>query len=170
MTKLERRDCWPNSLTCKNCNVIIGLCFKREMKRRYIYKMQKLCKNSGFGQVDKRRPVNLDSELFENIVNQVKEIVLLIISIILSLRSNSNIYLTIHLISMKLLAILRIIYRSAYRNNSNYISLLMAMYLYSAGVKVNAIMLLNHLGLSVLYNLLFKKLRDIKAHSVAFIK
>lgn len=42
------------------------------------------------------------------------------------------------------------------------------MYLYSAGA--DAITLLNHLGLSVPYNSLLRKLRDIKAHSAAFIK
>ena len=44
------------------------------------------------------------------------------------------------------------------------------MYLYSAGAKVDAIILINHLRLSVLYNSLLQKLRDIKAHSTAFIK
>ena len=44
------------------------------------------------------------------------------------------------------------------------------MYWYLAGAKVDAITLLNHFGLSVLYNSLFKKLRDIKTHSATFIK
>lgn len=46
----------------------------------------------------------------------------------------------------------------------------MAIYLYSTGAKVNAIILLNYLELFVSYNLLLQKLRDIKAHSTAFIK
>lgn len=86
-----------------------------------------------------------------------------------SLRSNSDTRLTPHLALMKLLAVLVIMYRLAHQNNSNYIHPLMAMYLYSTRVKVDAITLLNHLGLSVLYNLLLRKLRDIKAHSIAFI-
>lgn len=140
------------------------------MEKRYTYEVQKLCKSSGFGQVDKSRPGDLDREPLENIVNQAKETVPLIISMMLSLRSNSDTRLTSHLASMKLLAVLVIMCRSAHRNNSNYIPLLMAMYLYSAGAKVDAIMLFNYLGLSVLYNSLLRKLRDIKAHSATFIK
>ena len=89
---------------------------------------------------------------------------------ILSLRSNSDTLLTSHLALMKLLAVFIIMCRSAHRNNSNYIPFLVIMYLYSAGAKVNAITLLNHLGLSVLYNSLLRKLRDIKGHSIVFIK
>lgn len=71
---------------------------------------------------------------------------------------------------MKLLTILIVMCRSAHWNNRNYIPLLVAMYLYLAVAKVNAITLLNHLRLSILYNLLMQKLRDIKAYSTAFIK
>lgn len=71
---------------------------------------------------------------------------------------------------MKLVAILVILCRSAHRNNSNYVPLLVAMYLYSAGARVDAITLLNHLGISVLYNVLLRKLRSITASSSAFIK
>ena len=71
---------------------------------------------------------------------------------------------------MKLLAILVILCRSAHRNNSNYFPLLVAIYLYSAGAKVDAITLLNHLGLSVSYNVLLKRLRSIMSSSAAFIK
>lgn len=70
----------------------------------------------------------------------------------LSLRFNSNIYLTSYLVSIKLLAAFIIMCKSAHWNNSNYILLLVAMYLYLAGAKVDAIMLLNHFGLFVLYN------------------
>ena len=71
---------------------------------------------------------------------------------------------------MKLVTILVIICRLVHQNNSNYIPLFVAMYLYSASAKVDAITLLNHLGLSVSYNVLLRKLRDIKASSTAFIK
>lgn len=93
---------------------------------------------------------------------------------VLGVSSNSDAYLTSHLasyqVSMKFLTIFAVMCRSAHRNTSNYIFLLMAIYLYSAGAKVNAIILLNHLGLSVSYNSLLRKLRDIKANSTAFIK
>lgn len=167
MTESERGDCWPGFLICKDCNIMIRLCFRREMEKRYTHKVQKLCKSS---EVDKSRPGNLNQEPFKSIINQAKEIAPLITSIILSLRSNSNICLTSHLASIKLLAVLIFMCRSAHRNNSNYIPLLVAMYLYLARAKVDAITLLNHLGLSVLYNSLLQKLRDIKAPNAAFIK
>lgn len=87
----------------------------------------------------------------------------------LSLRSNFNICLTSYLTSIKLLAVFIIICRSAYQNNSNYIPFFMAIYFYSAGAKVDLIILLNCFRLSVLYNLFRRKLRDIKAYSIVFI-
>lgn len=71
---------------------------------------------------------------------------------------------------MKLVAIFIIIYRLAHRNNNNYIFFLIAMYMYSAGARVDAITLLNYLGISVLYNILIRKLRNITTSSIAFIK
>lgn len=46
----------------------------------------------------------------------------------------------------------------------------MARYLYSIEIKVDTITLLKYLDLYVLYNLLLRKRRDIKAHSTVFIK
>lgn len=93
---------------------------------------------------------------------------------IFGISSNSDAHLTSHLAfyqaSMKLLTILVDICRSVYQNISNYIPLFMAMYLYSAGTKADAITLLNYFRLLVSYNLLLKKLRDIKAYSTTFIK
>lgn len=71
---------------------------------------------------------------------------------------------------MKVVAIFVILCRSAHQNASNYFPLLVAIYLYLAGAKVDAITLLNHLGFSILYNVLLRKLEDIKASSTAFIK
>lgn len=68
---------------------------------------------------------------------------------------------------MKIVAILVILCRSAHRNNSNYLPLLIALYLYSAGARVSAITLLNHLGLSVSSDVLQKKLKDITTSSIA---
>lgn len=92
----------------------------------------------------------------------------------LDVSSNSDayliFYLTFHQALMKLLTILVVICRSAYQNTSNYILLLMAIYLYSASTKVNTITLLNYIRLFMSYNLFLRKLRDIKAYSTAFIK
>ena len=69
ITKSKHRGRWPGFLTCKDCNVMIRLCFRREMERRYTHEVQKLCKSFGFGQVDKNRPGDLDREPLESIVN-----------------------------------------------------------------------------------------------------
>lgn len=71
---------------------------------------------------------------------------------------------------MKLVAILVILWRSAHRNNSKYLPLLVAVYLYSAGVRVDVVTVLNYLGLSVSHNMLLKKLRGIRLSSMAWIK
>lgn len=76
--------------------------------------MQKLCKTPKFGRVDKNWFENLNQELLEDIVNQVKEIALLITNIILSLRSNSDTCLISYLISIKLLIVLVIMCKSAH--------------------------------------------------------
>ena len=174
MTESERESCWPGFLTCKDCNLMIGLCFRREIESKCSNEVQKLCKSSGFGQADKDWPRDLNREPLEDIVNQAKKTAPLITSMVLGVSSNFDAhlisYLAFHQASMKLLTILVVMYRSAHRNNSNYIFLFLVMYLYSAGAKVDAITLLNHLGLFVLYNLLLQKLRDIKAHNTAFIK
>lgn len=46
----------------------------------------------------------------------------------------------------------------------------MALYMYSAELKVDAITFLNHLRLSVSYKVLFKKLRDITLANKLYIK
>lgn len=71
---------------------------------------------------------------------------------------------------MKIVAILVILCHSAHRNNSNYVPLLIGLYLYSAGARVDAITLLNHFGLSVSYEVLQKKLNDITTSSISWIK
>lgn len=70
---------------------------------------------------------------------------------------------------LKLVAIPVIICRSVYLNNSNYILLLIGMYLYSAGTRVDAITLLNYLGILVLSTVYMKRLRDITTSSIVFI-
>lgn len=84
--------------------------------------------------------------------------------------SRNSLETNTHLVSMKLIAILTILCRSAHRNNSNYLPLIIGLYLYSAGARVDAITLLNRLGLSVSYDALQKKLRKISQASKQWIK
>lgn len=95
---------------------------------------------------------------------------LLLTSIVQSIGLLSMSAMIFHLALMKLLAILVILYRSAHWNNSNYFPLPVAIYLYLAGVKVDAITLLNCLGLSILYYVLLKRLRSIILARATFIK
>ncbi len=143
------------------------------MEKRYNCEVQTLCKNSGFRSIKCNQPGDLDRALLESIVNQVKETVPLMTSLVFSvglITTTSSTHLTSHLASMKLIAILVIICRSAHQNNSNYLPLLVAMYRNSADAQVDAITLLNYLSLSILYNVLLKTLRNIKNSSAAFIK
>lgn len=78
--------------------------------------------------------------------------------------------MTSHFASMKLLAILVIFYKSAHWNNSKRFLFLVIIYFYLAKAKIDAITLLNYLGLSILYNMLLKKLKSITLANTTFIK
>ena len=60
-----------------------------------------------------------------------------------------------------IIVILIILCRSTHQNNTSYIPFAISFYLYSADTCVNAITLLNHLGLSVFYDTLQKKLQKL---------
>lgn len=76
----------------------------------------------------------------------------------------------LHLISMKIISVLVIPCRLAHWNNSNYFSLLVTLYIYSTSAKIDAITFLNHLGLSVSYKVLQKKLHEITLMQKKWIK
>lgn len=71
---------------------------------------------------------------------------------------------------MKIVIILVILCWSAHQNISNYISLLLALYMYLAEARVDAITLLNHLGLLVSYDVLQEKLKDVTSSTISWIK
>lgn len=83
---------------------------------------------------------------------------------------NSSQTSNLHVVAMKLVAILVILCYFPHRNNSSYVLLLIALYLYSAGARVDAITLLNNLELSVLYNVFQKKLWDITTTTKHWIR
>lgn len=73
---------------------------------------------------------------------------------VLSVGSTSqfkNIILESNIISIKVVIVLVILYQLAYKNNSNYFHLLVALYLYLANIKVDSITLLNYLDLFISY-------------------
>ena len=169
MTESTKDGHWSRALMQKDLNLMIRLRFRTEMEKRYGQEIQKLCQTSSFGMAYNSKG-DVDREPLEIIVTIAKERTPLLMSLVQSVGPLSKSAMTFHLASMKLLAILVILCRSAHRNNSNYFPLLVVIYLYSAGAKVDAITLLNHLGLSVSYNILLKRLRSIMSSSAAFIK
>lgn len=169
MTESTKEGRWPRALMQKDLNLMIRLRFRAEMEKRYGQEIQKLCQISSFGMTCSSKG-DVDREPLELMITSAKEKAPLLTSLVKSVGPLSKSAMTSHLASMKLLAILVILCRSAHRNNSNYFPLLVAIYLYSAGAKVDAITLLNYLGLSVLYNVLLKRLRNIMSSSAAFIK
>ena len=136
MTESEQEGQWPGFLSNKNCNLIIQLWFRKEIEKRYGRNVQKLCKSSGFGLIKSSKEESgvLDQEPVKKIVGQAKETASLLTSLVFNVGlTTSSTSVTIHLAFMKLVAILVILCRSAYQNNSNYIPLFIAMYLYLAG-------------------------------------
>lgn len=162
---------FPHALTKKDWNLIIKLKGKSEMEKRYRREIQILCKTPCFGAVDSE-PGIINKHPLEGIVEIATEKAPLISSMVFGVGPTSLLQYPskLHLISMKLVAVLVILCRSAHRNNSNYLPLMVALCLYSAGAKVDAITLLNHLGLSVSYNVLQSKLRDITLSSKQWIR
>lgn len=92
--------------------------------------------------------------ILENVVAQAKATVLLLSSLVLNVGPTISIKNQIsNLNSIKLIAIFVIFYKLVYQNNSNYLLFIIGLYLYSVRAYVDAFMLLNHLNLSVLYNI-----------------
>ena len=60
MTESEHGGQWPGSLTRKDCNLMIRLRFRREIEKRYGYKVEKLCKSSEFELANRNQPGDLD--------------------------------------------------------------------------------------------------------------
>lgn len=140
------------------------------MEKRYRQEIQSLCKTPCFGPVKTELGV-IDKHLLDDIIQVSVEKAPLISSLVLSVGPTSFLCLPdSHLVSMKIVAVLVILCRSAHRNNSNYFHLLIALYLYSAGAKIDVITLFNLLGLFVSYKVLQSKLKDITLMSKQWIK
>lgn len=96
----------------------------------------------------------LDWSPLETMIINVKEAAPLLIGLILGAEPTSASYarisIRLHFSNIKVVAVLLIICRSAYCNNSNYLPLFIALYLYSTKARVDAITLLNHLSISIL--------------------
>lgn len=110
-------------------------------------------------------------EPLETIASNVKTKIPLFSSLVSSVKplfSSSSI--NSHRLSMKIVAILVILCRSTHQNHSNYVCVLIVLNLYSADTRIDVITLFNHLSLFVSYNVLKKKLKDIRISSITWIK
>lgn len=140
---------WPGALNRKDVDFIIKLRLQDEIQKRYGKEIQTLCKTSAFGMITNSCPGEINHRPLESIVNDARTKAPLLSSLVIGVGPSSSSSTYSHLVSMKIVAILVILCHSAHRNKSNYIPLLIALYLYSAGARVDAINLLNHFGLSV---------------------
>ncbi len=97
--------------------------------------VQNLCRTAGLGMMSET-PGDINRAPLETIVVQAKDQVPLLTNIILAVGPAYNRTLSTsssHLVNMKLLVVFVILCRMAHRNNSNYLPLLIILYLYSAG-------------------------------------
>ncbi len=151
------------ALTRKDWNFIIKLRAKSELEKRYCQEVQSLCRTPCFGAA-KTEPEVIDQHLLDEIIDVSSKKTPLLYSLVLDIGPtsySSSFSSNPHFISMKIVSVLVILCRLAHRNNSNYFPLLVALYTYSAGAKIDAITLLNYLGLSVSYKILQNKLHEI---------
>ncbi|MCJ1470909.1 hypothetical protein MMC07_009557 [Pseudocyphellaria aurata] len=75
-----------------------------------------------------------------------------------------------HVTDMKIITVLTILCRSAHRNNSHYLPLQLALYLYSTGARVDVLALFNNLGLLVSNNVLQNQLANLASKRMRMIK
>lgn len=161
---------WPKALHQKDWDQLLDIRGYSEVEARYGKKVQQLCRTPGFGLMAKvGQPGWVDREPLEKITTTAKENAPMLSKMITSIGPSRNSQST-HLMAMKIVAVLVILCRTAHRNNSSYLPLLIVLYLYSAGARVDAITLLNRLGLTVSYNVLQKRLKNIAVDSACMIK
>lgn len=110
----------------------------------------------------------LDRSPLETIITNIKMSVPLLSGFVLAARliSYAKTSIGLHLADMKVVAIFSILCKLAHQNNSNYLPLFIVLYLYSASTRVDILAFLNHLRISVSYNVLQKKLKKIISLSI----
>lgn len=111
-----------------------------------------------------------DQKVLESIISQAKKTTTLLFNPILRVRSTFYQRIDFHLGNIKLVRVLVIICQSTYQNNSNYVPLIKALYLYSISIRVDAIILSIHFDLSLSYDILQKNLKNITSICKALIK
>lgn len=98
--------------------------------------------------MSKTRLRDIDRKPLEIIMENEYEKALMFASLIAHIRQSAH-FAKNPLQNMKLLTILTILYKTVHRNNDRYLLLLIALYMYLAGAHIDAITLINHLGVTV---------------------
>lgn len=123
-----------------------------------------------FGAINEKTSIGtVNKGPINKVVETVKSKAFMISSIVFDM-GPSSCNLPSHLVTMKLIAILIILYLSAHRKNSNYILFFIGLYFYFTDAKTDAITFFNYFDLSVLYDILQKKLKNIISMSKNWIK
>lgn len=156
---------WSGIFTRLDFDVIIRMRMQKEIEKWYTQKIQSFCKTASFGHLNDVHPGKIDQQLLENILKIAQERALLLTSIFMSVGPSFSFFSDnstwSRLISVKIIIILIILCQSAHCNNSNYFLLFIALYICSTGAYADAIIFFDHLGISVLYNLMQKSLKRL---------
>lgn len=149
---------------------MLQLRLQSEAEILYGKEVQQFCKTKGFEFVDKSSFGDVDQAPLEGLVDIAKTTAPMLTSLVNSIGPLTTSLNSAYLVSIKLIAILVVLCRSAHQNNSSYFPLLIALYLYFSGACIDALTLLNHLGLSVSYDTLQYKLKSILSDFARWIQ
>lgn len=144
------------TLTQKDWNLIIKLWAKSKLEKHYCKEVQSLCRTPRF-KAAKTKPKVINQHLLDEIIDVSSKKAPLLCSLMFGIRPtsySSSFSSDPYLFSMKIVVVLVILCQSAHQNNSNYFLLLIALYIYSASAKIDAITLFNCFGLFVSYKVL----------------
>lgn len=149
----KKPGCYPGVLTCGNHDMMIKLWYQKEFEKRCNKKVQSIYLTPLFSIATKNKtcPNEINQQSLKNILHKTQRKVLLFNSIIRTIRSFSQwisslipITAITHLVIMKIVVIYFVFSHSIYQNNSSYIPLLLALYIYSTRVEIDIIRLLNY--------------------------
>lgn len=124
------------------------------MEHQYNKEIKSLCRTPCFSAVIEETSLHIvDRSFLNNVMHLVNKKTSLLGNLVFNIGS-SNFRSSLanpRTMTMKFVTILVILCRSAHQNNSNYIFLLITLYIYLASTCINTITLLNYLVLSVSY-------------------
>lgn len=111
------------------------------------------CKTPCFGvAITNKMPRQINKILLDKIEDIAKKKGFQISNMVFNVGPTTFLYLLFfNVFSIKLVAILVILYQFVYQNNNNHFSFLVILYIYFSSTQIDAIIFLNHFGLLVSY-------------------